>query len=66
VAAAAASPDRRLRIDARRASWFLELARGRSLADTVDLAAELPPARKIPSAAIASALERRAPTRRKK
>jgi hypothetical protein len=65
VAAAAASPDRRLRIDARRASSFLELARGRSLADTVDLAAELPPARKVPSAAIASALERRAPARRK-
>jgi hypothetical protein len=66
LAAAAASPDRRLRIDARRASSFLELARGRSLADTVDLAAELPPARKVSSAAISSALERKSPARRKR
>lgn len=65
LVAAAASGDRRLRIDAGRASSFLELARGRSLAQAVDLAAELPPARKVSSEKVAAALERR-PTARKK
>jgi hypothetical protein len=45
--AAARSPARRLRIDARRASSFVRMLRGRSVSQAVELATELRPARGI-------------------
>jgi len=56
--AAAHAPVRRLRIDARRASSFFKLLRGRSVAEAIDLATELRPARAVKRERIAD-VERR-------
>ncbi|MGH2379775.1 MAG: hypothetical protein ACRDG7_00935 [Candidatus Limnocylindria bacterium] len=65
LAAASKAPIRRLRIDARRASSFLNLVRGRSLAETVDIAAKLPPTRRVSAEALAS-IQPRTSSRRQK
>jgi hypothetical protein len=58
--AAARSPSRRLRIDARRARSFLELARGRSFAEAIQIADRLPPARGVGSQTVAAVVQDKA------